>query len=246
MSVTKRTRAEVLRRDHNTCRYCGSKAPDVAITIDHVVPIALGGDDSPANLVAACRDCNAGKSSVHPDAPLVQDVSQAALVFRNALNEAIAAEVEVVGEQLQAVQQFLQLWKHYVPQHRINSYTLPDEVDSTVIRWHQMGITDEVFEYAIRIAMGKKDVVGSGKFLYTAGIIWNIIRKAEESIAPSPSLGPDSLQMAYEDGYADGAEQRGQAVTNHYVVRHMADELLMRIVDGEPVPAWTYRARKVA
>ena len=28
----------------------------------HIVPVAAGGTDDPANLVAACQDCNLGKS----------------------------------------------------------------------------------------------------------------------------------------------------------------------------------------
>jgi 5-methylcytosine-specific restriction endonuclease McrA len=68
MTVSKRARYEVLRRDNHTCRYCGGKAPDVALTVDHVTPVALGGTDGPGNLVAACRDCNAGKAASHPDA----------------------------------------------------------------------------------------------------------------------------------------------------------------------------------
>ena len=56
MAVSKRTRFEVLRRDNHTCRYCGQSAPDVKLTVDHVLPVALGGHDDPTNLVAACKD----------------------------------------------------------------------------------------------------------------------------------------------------------------------------------------------
>lgn len=58
MTVSKRIRFEVLRRDNYTCRYCGGSAPDVKLTVDHVMPVALG---DPTNLVTACKDCNAGK-----------------------------------------------------------------------------------------------------------------------------------------------------------------------------------------
>ena len=72
MAVTKRTRFEVLRRDNYTCRYCRSTENE--LTIDHVVPVALGGTDDPDNLVACCRDCNAGKSSTSPGAELVANI----------------------------------------------------------------------------------------------------------------------------------------------------------------------------
>ncbi len=42
------------------------KAPDVEITVDHVVPVALGGSDEPSNLAAACDACNGGKTLLKP------------------------------------------------------------------------------------------------------------------------------------------------------------------------------------
>lgn len=103
MPVSKRLRYEILRRDNHTCRYCGATAPDVKLTVDHVVPTTLGGTDDPTNLVTACTACNAGKSSTNPDAPLVADVTNDALRFRQAVelaaslakrdHDAIAAKV---------------------------------------------------------------------------------------------------------------------------------------------------------
>jgi 5-methylcytosine-specific restriction endonuclease McrA len=56
----KKARLAVLARDEWTCRYC----QDTATTVDHVIPIAKGGDPiSPDNLVAACRRCNSSKGS---------------------------------------------------------------------------------------------------------------------------------------------------------------------------------------
>lgn len=45
-----------------TCQYCGRKAPEVALEIDHIVPRAKGGTNDKKNLTVACRDCNQGKS----------------------------------------------------------------------------------------------------------------------------------------------------------------------------------------
>ncbi len=52
----KLTKREILRRDHYTCQYCGSRAP--YLTIDHVIPRRLGGTHEWENLVAACPSCN--------------------------------------------------------------------------------------------------------------------------------------------------------------------------------------------
>lgn len=61
--LSQRLRFEVLRRDSFTCRYCGRSAPEVALHIDHVVPVAAGGDNVPENLVTACQGCNLGKGA---------------------------------------------------------------------------------------------------------------------------------------------------------------------------------------
>lgn len=76
MAVSKRLRYEILRRDNHACRYCGAAAPDVKLNVDHVIPTSLGGSDKPENLVAACADCNGGKTSSLPDAMSVADVDQ--------------------------------------------------------------------------------------------------------------------------------------------------------------------------
>jgi 5-methylcytosine-specific restriction endonuclease McrA len=52
----KLNRREILRRDHYTCQYCGSRFG--ILTIDHVYPKHLGGPHSWENLVTACSACN--------------------------------------------------------------------------------------------------------------------------------------------------------------------------------------------
>ena len=59
--IPKNIRFEVFKRDKFTCQYCGREAPDVILEIDHIMPIAEGGDNSIMNLITSCRDCNRGK-----------------------------------------------------------------------------------------------------------------------------------------------------------------------------------------
>lgn len=61
-SITKKTRFEVFKRDSFTCQYCGSKAPDVILEVDHINPKSKGGKDDLLNLITACFNCNRGKS----------------------------------------------------------------------------------------------------------------------------------------------------------------------------------------
>ncbi len=60
-SLTKKIRFEVLKRDQFTCQYCGAKAPDVLLEVDHIKPVALGGINDILNLITSCQPCNAGK-----------------------------------------------------------------------------------------------------------------------------------------------------------------------------------------
>jgi hypothetical protein len=56
-------RFEIFQRDHHTCQYCGRKAPDVELQIEHLHPVAEGGTDDPSNLVTSCSECNSGKGA---------------------------------------------------------------------------------------------------------------------------------------------------------------------------------------
>lgn len=61
-AISKKSRFEVFKRDGFKCQYCGSGAPEVVLHVDHIRPVADGGDNSIINLITACVDCNAGKS----------------------------------------------------------------------------------------------------------------------------------------------------------------------------------------
>ena len=62
-SISKKTRFEVFKRDSFTCQYCGSKAPDVVLEVDHLNPVKHGGDNDLLNLITSCFVCNRGKSA---------------------------------------------------------------------------------------------------------------------------------------------------------------------------------------
>jgi 5-methylcytosine-specific restriction endonuclease McrA len=55
------TKKNIIKRDNHQCQYCGRKSG--MMTTDHIVPKALGGDDSWENLVCACLECNNRKGN---------------------------------------------------------------------------------------------------------------------------------------------------------------------------------------
>lgn len=63
MGISRKLRFEVFKRDAFTCQYCGCKAPDVVLQVDHIKPKSKAGTDDILNLVTSCSECNAGKSN---------------------------------------------------------------------------------------------------------------------------------------------------------------------------------------
>lgn len=62
-------RADVWDKSGGACYYCGrTMHPIRDFTVDHVHPVARGGTELPANLVGACRECNARKGATQTEA----------------------------------------------------------------------------------------------------------------------------------------------------------------------------------
>jgi len=62
-TISPKLRFEILKRDDFTCKYCGRRAPEVTLHIDHIEPWSKGGRTESSNLCVACQDCNLGKGA---------------------------------------------------------------------------------------------------------------------------------------------------------------------------------------
>jgi hypothetical protein len=58
--IPEEVRREVFRRDGGRCAVCGSAE---LLQFDHVIPVALGGSSTPANLQVLCAPCNRAKGA---------------------------------------------------------------------------------------------------------------------------------------------------------------------------------------
>jgi 5-methylcytosine-specific restriction enzyme A len=48
------------------CWYCRKAVIPGELTMDHLIPLAMGGESSKDNLVPSCKDCNNKKKSMMP------------------------------------------------------------------------------------------------------------------------------------------------------------------------------------
>lgn len=61
-SIPKRMRTEIYLRDKFTCQFCQNSPDKDELTIDHLIPLALGGLDEVTNYVTCCLSCNRRKA----------------------------------------------------------------------------------------------------------------------------------------------------------------------------------------
>ena len=57
-------RRDVYRRDKFTCQFCHCQFSPKDLTIDHLVPLDLGGFDEVTNYITCCQACNQRKSNL--------------------------------------------------------------------------------------------------------------------------------------------------------------------------------------
>lgn len=198
MAVSKRLRYEILRRDSYTCRYCGRSAPEVRITVDHVVPTALGGSDGADNLVAACVDCNAGKSSSNPDAPLVEDVSDAAVRWGRAVAQAAQAMTSDVESERETQDAFLTVWERwsYGADDGCRHVPLDPNWKDSLRALLARGLPLKVINECVDIAMRRDAVLVGNKFKYFCGIAW---RKVDELTDAAKAIYDDAAGSQLPD-----------------------------------------------
>jgi hypothetical protein len=149
----------------------------VKLTVDHVVPVALGGADEPANLVTACHDCNAGKSATAPDQATVADVAQDALRWRAAMLRAQEQTIADREGRERFYGAFLELWNAWTylgddgERHRVD---LPSGWRSSLDLFRGAELLIDEVKEAIEAAMTRPV---QDEFVYTMGILHNKVKQ---------------------------------------------------------------------
>lgn len=124
MSLSKKIRFEVFKRDSFTCQYCGKAAPDVILHVDHIEPRSKGGSDDIINLVTSCRDCNLGKSNrkLDDDAVIKQRKRQLDELQerREQLEMMMDWQRSLIDLEALAVEDISSIWSRLVPGYHLN------------------------------------------------------------------------------------------------------------------------------
>lgn len=180
MAVSKRLRYEVLRRDNHACRYCGATAPATTLTVDHVLPKALGGTDEATNLVAACYPCNAGKSSASPDSSLIADVNADALRWNRA--RVVAAEMirAETDRREDIASEVIEFWEDH-----IRCADPGEGAEESILMWYDRGLDPmDMMWLIVNVVAPKWDsgsVATANLWSYFAGCCWTRLRQIEAS-----------------------------------------------------------------
>ncbi|MFP5513313.1 MAG: HNH endonuclease [Alphaproteobacteria bacterium] len=110
--MSRTVRFEVFKRDKFTCQYCGKKAPDVVLHVDHIHPVAEGGTNEMMNLISACADCNGGKGARLLDDASVVDKQR--------------AQIEELEERRQQLEMMLE-WRRLAEQSKREEVDVVDD-----------------------------------------------------------------------------------------------------------------------
>lgn len=189
MAVSKRLRFEVFRRDNHACRYCGATPPDAVLTIDHVTPTALGGQDEPSNLVTACRECNSGKTSMPADAALIDDVSADALRWAEAMRQVAAIREKEHADRADIVGWFNMIWCEWTD-WRGEPFDLNGGSFTSIPEFLAAGLTRTELAELVRVAMRGP---AKDKWRYFCGCCWKRIRQNQELAAELMQQEDDAI-----------------------------------------------------
>jgi 5-methylcytosine-specific restriction endonuclease McrA len=67
MAISGVVQQRIWVRDGFQCLFCGRRMGEVQLTVDHFMPLELGGANNETNYISACRKCNKRKGNRHPE-----------------------------------------------------------------------------------------------------------------------------------------------------------------------------------
>lgn len=173
-AISKKTRFEIFKRDGFVCQYCGNTPPTVVLQVDHIHPVAEGGDNSMDNLITCCAGCNIGKGarlissapqSLKDKAENIKEAEEQLMGFYKIMN----AKRERIDREAWQIVDYLKI------QNNDGSVDTPN---FTSIKRFLEKISFYAVAEAAEIAWGAKPYSANARFRYFCGVCWNKIKAA--------------------------------------------------------------------
>ena len=158
----------ILRRAEKRGQYCGATAPEVVLHVDHINPVANGGQNDIVNLITSCQNCNLGKAAV----PL-SDASAIAKSRR---------QMELLQERREQLEMVME-W------HRGISNIADDAAQCAAERWEEL--VDG------RFSLNEHGMKNMRRLVKKYGIQETLIA-IEQALDSIPVIDSDSVEKAFD------------------------------------------------
>lgn len=182
-AIGKKTRFEIFKRDGFTCQYCGAHPPEAVLHIDHITPVADGGQNDMDNLVTSCDHCNLGKGATSLDSVPASLSARAEQVAER--EEQVRGYAEVMAAKRERIHQ--QAWD--VADVFVDQFSLDgirkDWLQSIKQFVEKIGVSDCLM--AMDKAVAYKPWSKDQAFRYFCGICWNIDREGTSPVGATQS-----------------------------------------------------------
>lgn len=170
MSVTKRQRFDVFKRDDFTCQYCGRTVPEVVLECDHIIPKKEGGTDQNENLVTSCFDCNRGKGKN----PLSEKKQRIILEGKREIMEQAVAYEEFLLEARKVKGKWLRSVVRYFVE--VSGYAPSRSQEKTLKMFFHKLMPSEIMDSIDITAAMQKNISSHDGFRYFCGVCWTKIK----------------------------------------------------------------------
>ena len=165
-------RFEVFKRDKFCCQYCGRKAPEIILQVDHLHAVSKGGGNEILNLITSCVECNSGKSNKQLTETAILDKTRVQLEeleerrqqlemmvqWKKSLTDAGDRLTEAIGKQLEDASGYVMAEDDLAKIRRlIREFGYDDVSDAAVIAIDQYFRREngKVIQSSLDVAIGK-------------------------------------------------------------------------------------------
>lgn len=173
MSLSKKIRFDVFKRDSFQCGYCGKTPPGVVLEVDHIHPKSKGGKNDMDNLLTACFDCNRGKrDGLLGDVPSTLTNNLKVLKEKQAQMKEYRKFINKIKKLADKDIQYLSdIYEMY-----FEGWVFTETFIHVSLRTFLKNLPIHEIEEAMTIAFGKNPHDPEGFIKYFCGVCWRKIR----------------------------------------------------------------------